>query len=574
MIQKVSKYSKMQNPKMKNLLKLQLIVALSLFSGLVLAQQPEKNYQEEVTIIGSYTPTITDAHKINTNPVIENEKFEIPTLTYSISPVQLNTNIELEKIKPAKMIGEPISKLYPNYIAAGYGNYGTPFFQFFVNSKRDEETQFGVHLKHLSSNSDLKNFKNSTFSHNLAEVWLKKFYKNHTLSTGAFFKRDVVHYYGFEQAIWDSTLLSKDQIKQSYKTFGLNALLSSNYNKENKLGHKVGLKYYYLSDDYKSSESGINFSAGIDKGMQLFEKNYSKFALDMDLDFYANKDSINSNSDGVFRLNPYVNLNFGQYQFKVGFTTAFGLDSNSKVDIFPDIKALVMIVPKYLTAFAGFTGSIEKSSYRKFTTENPFVISNIPLAFTKNKMEIYGGITGNVAKVVDYTIRLSSSSYENMPFFIGDSSQLNNAFTAIYDDCSVMNAHFEIGYRHAEKLRFRLAADYFNYSPDSLAKAYYKPEYKVNLGVDYNIGDKIILNGEVIAYGGMDALVIDPTIKTNFQEKQIDGWLDLNLGVEFRYTKNLSFFANFNNVGNTEYMRWYNYQAQKFNFLGGVTYSF
>lgn len=555
------------------------ILLVVLFAPVTILAQDPQGYQEEVTIIGSYTPTISEAYKINFNPTIEMEEFKLPELTYSISPVQLNTFIELNKITPAKITGEPLSKLYRNYVKLGYGNYGTPYFEFFVNSLRSEETQLGVRLKHHSSNKSIKDYENSTFSNNYAEVYLKKFFKKHTLNTDVYYKRNVVHYYGFEPGTYADTLFKTDDLKQRYQTFGFDALLASNYVKPGKLGHQVGVKYYYLSDIHKTSEHGVNLNAGLKKGVELFDRNYTDFGLDFDMDYYMFSDTMANVNDGVARFNPYANLNFGQYQVRVGFTTAIGLDSNSKIDFFPDIKAKIDVVPKYLTAFAGFTGGIEKSSFRKLSDDNPFIVNTVPQRFTKNKMEFYGGITGNIGEVVDLTIRVGSASYENMPLFVNYNDTIaptyvfDNSFTVIYDDVSVTNARFEIGYRHTEKLRLRLRADYYHYKTDTEIHAWHKPEYKINLGAAYNIGNKFLIKGELIGYGKMYYKVfgVQPDVLTTHT---INGWIDMNLGVEFRYTKNLSVFANFNNVGNTEYQRWYHYPAQKFNFLAGLTYGF
>lgn len=53
-----------------------------------------------------------------------------------------------------------------------------------------------------------------------------------------------------------------------------------------------------------------------------------------------------------------------------------------------------------------------------------------------------------------------------------------------------------------------------------------------------------------------------------------DGAVDLNLGSEFRITKNFNLWVQFNNVFNNKYERWNQYEAYGFNFLGGITYSF
>ncbi|MDB4174544.1 TonB-dependent receptor, partial [Bacteroidia bacterium] len=53
----------------------------------------------------------------------------------------------------------------------------------------------------------------------------------------------------------------------------------------------------------------------------------------------------------------------------------------------------------------------------------------------------------------------------------------------------------------------------------------------------------------------------------------LDAINDLNLGIEYRYKKNISGFINVHNLLNQDYELWNNYQAQGFNVLAGVTFS-
>jgi len=61
---------------------------------------------------------------------------------------------------------------------------------------------------------------------------------------------------------------------------------------------------------------------------------------------------------------------------------------------------------------------------------------------------------------------------------------------------------------------------------------------------------------------------------TTEKPKELKGIFDANLGLEYRYTKKLSAFINFNNIGAVRYQRWEDYPTQRFNVLGGLTYSF
>ena len=56
--------------------------------------------------------------------------------------------------------------------------------------------------------------------------------------------------------------------------------------------------------------------------------------------------------------------------------------------------------------------------------------------------------------------------------------------------------------------------------------------------------------------------------------ERLDGIVDLNLGLEYRYTKKVSAFINFNNIASTRYERWQDYPTQRFNVLGGLKVAF
>jgi outer membrane receptor protein involved in Fe transport len=73
----------------------------------------------------------------------------------------------------------------------------------------------------------------------------------------------------------------------------------------------------------------------------------------------------------------------------------------------------------------------------------------------------------------------------------------------------------------------------------------------------------------VFAFSSRYAKVYEPA-----GEKKLKGFVDANLGIDYRYSKIFSLFLNFNNIGAVRYYYWDNYPSQRFNLLGGLTYSF
>ena len=76
------------------------------------------------------------------------------------------------------------------------------------------------------------------------------------------------------------------------------------------------------------------------------------------------------------------------------------------------------------------------------------------------------------------------------------------------------------------------------------------------------------LKSDLIAWGGPKYL------KADGNDGRLNGAFDLNAGLEFRITKNLNLWAQFNNLTNIEYQRWNQYPVYGFNFAGGIVFSF
>ncbi|MFN5938075.1 MAG: hypothetical protein ACK43L_08480, partial [Sphingobacteriales bacterium] len=58
------------------------------------------------------------------------------------------------------------------------------------------------------------------------------------------------------------------------------------------------------------------------------------------------------------------------------------------------------------------------------------------------------------------------------------------------------------------------------------------------------------------------------------QSGRANGAIDLNTGVEFRLTKHISVWSQFNNIFNAAYQRWNQYQNYGFNMLIGGIFRF
>ena len=185
-------------------------------------------YSEEITIIAPYKPTISDANKLTISPRIVKSQMDKPGFNYTIFPTPFKTNIKPKNIKPVSIIGEPLSKLHRNFIKAGFGNYRTPYIEFFAHSLRSKKRSLGVHLKHLSS-GDLKEYPNSSQSDSKIDFTSTKYLKNHDVHGDVFLKRNVVHHYGLGGPFPENYDVTKEFLKQRFITTGADVGFSSRY---------------------------------------------------------------------------------------------------------------------------------------------------------------------------------------------------------------------------------------------------------------------------------------------------------------------------------------------------------
>ena len=524
-----------------------------------------------VVVVAAYEPTISDAYKITFNPTMKDTVFETPKLSYGIESNSINTSITLDPIKAAKVVGEPVTKLYKNLIEAGFGNYTTPYFELFANSTRSKTDAFGAHIKYLSSTSSIKDYTSSDYSDLNMEVYGNKYLKKSTLDGEVFFSRDALNYYGYDHN--DAALSNSiKDTKQRYALIGLNTSYYSNYVDSNSLDYKLTLGYSNLSDFYKSSENNVKLGLDVDQNLKLFKlANRQAIGLKADLDYYNNSTAGTTANTALVKLQPFVSAHLNEYMLYAGLSVNFVTGTESKLYIYPVIEGSLAVIPKVLKVFAGIKGEVTRNSFKSLSDENPYIETNTPLGYANNKFEFYGGVHTSLTKTIDFTARLSTKSIDGFPLFVNDTNTGNtNKFTVVYDNITVFNINSEIQWRTSEKVTLLAVANWNQYSTNQI-EAWHRPTLDAKFSVYYNISNKIITHLDIFAFDKMYARTFNKGVA---EASTINGMVDFNMGIEYRINKIFSAFVNLNNFGTTQYYNFYNYPTQRFNMLAGLTYAF
>ncbi|MBL7934753.1 MAG: hypothetical protein JNM51_02980 [Bacteroidia bacterium] len=565
-------YEQEQQMQKRRIKKLQWFFVIVLVLGYVAATLAQTGMKDiELKATSEFEPTIKDAVKFGDLPEIKDTVKKISNINYAIVSNPLVSKYEVIPIDAAKMQNEPLAKLYRSLLKVGMGTYTTPYGEFWINSLRTRDVAYGAHIKHLSSSSHLKDVGYSGFSDNEAEIFGKKFYKKHTL-TGEFnYKRNVVNFYGYDTS---ENKLSKDYAKQRYQLFEPVIKIQSHYTDSTKINHFIKLGYHNLTDKYNVAENNVKLNTVFNTYV-----NKERLFVAFDADYYNHKLPNDTFNDVIIKLNPYFETHGKKWMLDIGLAATMDVFTNQSATKFyfhPQINAQFDVYESIIIPYAGVNGGLQKNSLRSLSNENPFVTSTLNYKNSNTKINVFAGLKGNLSSKTSYDAKVSYSVVDSMHFFVIDYTKngtLDNQYKVIYDNTNLFNVSGQVKYQYKEKIHFIAKGNYYMYKTKNLVRAYHKPDFDLTFSTVYNLKSKIILKADIFVIGNQFALT---QVENNFtyttESKLLKGIVDVNLGAEYRYSKMLSFFVNFNNIANTRYYRWEKYPSQRFNLMAGLTF--
>lgn len=552
----------------------QLSCLLLLFAipFLLVAQQPVKENlgDKEYVIVKDYKPVLGESLKLSETPEGDTSSSVPPVLEYDVRAKKASADYEASVIKAVSIKDEQLAKLYRTYVRLGIGNYTTYLGDLYVNALRSKQGAAGLALNHHSGNPGFSDAGAAGFSKNHAGLYGKYFLENSTFTGNVDYNRDVVHFYGYDT----DTVIEKNKIKQRFNRLGLNFGLASNYLTRDNLDYAANFGYSTLSDFYDVTENDFLLSGKAGKEI-------SDYYLNADVSFNyfkktrAKGEIISLSNDlkrSIISAAPTLKFIKEKFNLDLGFNFSVEKNKDTKVRLFPKINISVPIAENILYVFAGANGNVIKNSYQTIIEENPFVSSVIQPLNSVNKLELKGGLNGNFSQRISFMAMVKYSSIDNMLLYINDTTYFNK-FNVLYVNGSVLDVHAEVSYNSPSKFTASLKFDQYSYKMTHGEKAWHRPGMEVALTAGYNIWDKILVNAAVYGYGSYYVRQTD-TLTSQFTSDKVNGFADINLGLEYRYSKILSIFLNFNNLGFAKYYRWYNYPTEKFNMIGGIKVSF
>lgn len=566
--------SKLNQRKRRVKMKSKILFLAALFTMVQMSAQNQV-LRDSFVVVKSYKPTIADGNRIGFNPVIEDTQKVIQDLKYSFITKQVPVSFEVEPISAAKIKGEPLVKLYNGYARVGVGNAITPLAELYLHNSRSKTFSLGTHLRY-QNNNDIKGYDNSSMSRLGATVFGKRFWRSNTFGGAVAYNREGFNYYGFKIDDTNQAMADTTDTKQVYHLLSANLELKSTKQDSFNLRHTFGLNFYRISDlDAIAAENNLVATANVGK----FQGN-EYYMVDASLDFNNISNPYDTTNNVLVSLRPQVNSIGEKFRLNVGLGIYVDANESAKFHFYPIVDFKYNALRDVIVPYAGFTGRMQRNNFRSITRDNEFVTNNLLLLNTNYRYEAFAGIRGVISSKLSFNTSIKKSKMDDYGMFVKDVSGLNNKFNIVYDDIEQLQLTGEVHYQQSKKLKVYLRGDYFGYDAGAEEEVWHLPNYKVTLSGVYDLNDKILVRLDLHSIGAQYAKLYEPVITNStlvadvVTKEKLDGVFDANLGLEYRYTKRLSAFINFNNIGSFSYERWQDYPTQRFSVLGGLTYSF
>ncbi len=423
----------MKNNIKNTLLALLVVASISAWSQ----EEEERNY--DVMIFKSYSPVIGDANKLSEQPQIVDTNAVDPNFEYSINSLPFFPSFTPQAIKPVKMVGEPLKKLYSHYALVGFGNYTKPMFEYRYGSKRSKDLLAGFSVKHLSQNGNLElegveDKVYSGYSHNNASIFLHKIFKTSVIETDLTYNRHGLHQYGHNS--FNDTIIEKEDNKQVYSWMNATMRYKTTRLDSSRINYNVFMDYNYYEDYHSTFLNDIaiggDFSLFINKEL---------IGLDFNFHHYNHLTPNGVYSNSIYHAHPKIKKFNKHWGIEAGLN--FDIDANNDstlVHFYPEINLYYNVIDFFLVPYLGITGNKESNNYRKITQENPFVKPGLVVKNTNNWIVLYGGLRGNFTEKISYNLKGTYSIIDDAYFFTNDSTNVSeNLFVVEYDDIERMD---------------------------------------------------------------------------------------------------------------------------------------
>ena len=587
------------------------VVALLGTAATVNAQEDtskKQNLDREMTLEREYDPSVQDASKVNTLPVIKEPTVKKMPIDYAGFTVPADPEKEISLLPSGNIMTDILYNKRRGYFNFGAGTYLNLNGDLGYHILSTDKDQLNIWFSHRSTNGKVKYLQydekvKAKLNDNLGGLNFKHNFDKLALKMGVKYGYSGFNYYGFPMYSNPSSsnipeLLSDIETNQVAQTIKANVGVESK--EDAPVGYLLDLGYTNFSYKYGRGEPfdgptegtfnlnfglnagfGGNQRVGLDGNFQYF--NYS-LPNEMKIpDGEKARYSYYFDNFAAATLSPYYKIEGENWHVKLGVNAMFYSGEHKEFMASPNISADVEVADKtvlYLSA----NGKLKSNSMYDLFQVNRYTSPISRITPSRNWLDGILGIRSGVAPGFWFDVfggyKITSDDYFYVPAFHNVEDHFGNlCYPSNLMDSKQLFVGANLKYSYQQLFEISLKGVYNNwdveYSKDhsegflniNEPEAYGMPEMEITAGVTVRPIKNLSASLDYyLATGRKTPLGLEKIKMDNINELNLTGAYNLN--------DTFGLYLKLNNVLFQKYELYYGYPLQKFSAMIGVNINF
>lgn len=568
---------------------------LSLFAlGILTAQENEQEPigTQEVLVVKSYTPSLSDAFKIKSVPKLSDSLTSLEKkLVYELKKVPVISTFEPNKASPLRLQQRKSSTPYNTFFSGGFGNMSQLYFNVSSVIEMDRTQRFGINFYRDGFGTDLansllkssQNYSRFGLHHNLRN----SYYNANSLLQ---FETSNTNYFGLYDRDWDPLILNSTNPESRRNYFKIR----THWNWYDDVLRGITFQADLTSDNFNSTEQQLglqtDFEVDLGGGKLKSELHLQGFHTAFETSYFER--TLEEYTQGKGTLNLFWQHSRNDVKLKIGAGAAYLLgveNSSSSLLYYPQLEVVYRKTGNVLSPYLRAEGGVQFNTYKSLTLTNPYLAPTTLLTPTFKRYNASLGIRSQLVSVLNFDLGFIYDQVENfniferLPFDKDHENQayrLSNAYAARYVDTDLYGFKAALRIDLAKDNFVRFETRYRVFETNGNQELWNVPALEMNWESQFQWKDRLAFSLSGNLWGDRKAAFRPIFIDQDLNSAQtplpenIPIFISTTAHLTYKLTDQFDAFAKVKMNSQETHGRWAYYPEPQLLLLGGIVYKF
>ncbi|MFM2376679.1 MAG: hypothetical protein RLZZ165_1776 [Bacteroidota bacterium] len=517
----------------------------------------------EQEMSGDWKPNLGSIEKPEDQVTPIDNKVETKEMIFYEKQIKAPTRYQPQEVNPPAPPKPPMDQLQNNLFKLSFGRFASPYAKLFMNTGRKVDGRAGLEFSHASSSKGYIDY--AEWRDDILGGYGEYYTKTNTFKGAARFQN--ANYFYFADTTVRSNPELKDSVRNTYSRIQADMSVASNYNPDG-IQYEVGLQFQGYFDRWKDQDLHLSLAP------KLAWKITDMFGADVTsaLTFSNSTFGTVQQSRFFLDLTPTASFKREKLSAQAGLKVNSFTDSTTKFRVFPVLRACYQLIPERLSVVGGVGGEMHYLKYYDLIVQNKYLDRMPDIRPMRDAIHLYLCADGHFAKYFTFSTRVYTKKVKDQLIYY---SPEGGAYFQMRYDSNFTQSGVELSliFNKNDKIRAGIRGDLRAFNTSNVAYNFNIPGTRIDLWGSYNFANKIWVASEIYLFGPR-TMSMRPDSSGAMTPIKQGVVADVNLSAEYRFSKRISVFLEFNNLLNNRWQRLYNYQERPFDIKAGATFSF